>query len=417
MGAVADREGYVGFVGLVGAGASAYAMSRGWRVLGGAGALASLALIYHCYKTYHYRAPLRDFQAMKGLEGKVLNLERIPKELWVEGFGDRRTGWLAGNLGSIVEDSSMKPNVFEAAMDHALGSEDALAQNFETIRKTLDHGHPYYPAYMRAIVTQLLESDDPFEYLDGELLGYATEAQKSASAKKHEEAIKSDLSIFWRAVLAYQHCPDLKGKAKEIIGEMDLSGAASRFHFGADAFAVLRELEMLTADVCWELYGVESEKGIDQWANAIHYFELETKEDTKLHLFWKAKASSCSLQPNLTLAFALATKDELFAAVLKKYPDFITAAADGVDCPELWEKLKDGELFNEVFAKFASDRNVTRNELGNHLLDPDFFAAVIDEAAETNEHWAEAMRTAKDNASDEVVGRLSEAQESYLGEQ
>jgi len=365
---VADKEKSVGFLGLVGVGVAAYAFNRGWRKLGGAGALASLAVIGHCYRTYHYRAPLHCFRDGEDVEAKVEALKDLPKDLLVEAFGDRRTGWLAKNLSSIVEDSWMRPTEFEAAMDHVLGSKDALAQNFETIRKTL-HGHRHYPAYMSALVTKLLKGNDPFAYLDGELLDYATEAQKSAFAPKHEEAIESDLSIFWRAVLAYQHCPDLKDKAKEIIDEMDLSEAASCFHFGADAFAVLRELKILTADFCFELYGAETEKGIDRWAAAIHYFELTTEKENKLKLFWN------SPRLNLTLAFALATKDELFAAVLKECPGFITAAADEVDCPELWDKLKDGELFNEVFAKFASDPYVTRNELGKHLLDPDFKSA------------------------------------------
>lgn len=94
---VADKEKSVGFLGLVGVGVAAYAFNRGWRKLGGAGVAASLVVIGHCYNTYAYRKPLYDFRAEKGLEGKVLNLGFLPKELSVEAFGDRKSGWLADN--------------------------------------------------------------------------------------------------------------------------------------------------------------------------------------------------------------------------------------------------------------------------------------------------------------------------------
>lgn len=317
----------------------------------------------------------------------------------------------------------MRPNEFEAAMDHVLGLEDALAQNFETIRKTLDHGHADYPAYMSALVTKLLKGNDPFVHLDGELLDYATTEQKKTLANGHQKTIVHRLSEFWLMVLVYQHSVNgTGGLAKDYIKKLHLSDDAftdenelkEGFHFGADAFAVLRDLEMLTPELCEALYGATG-TGVDRWAAAIHYFELEENEDDKRNLLLRALDYH---RPNQTLALALATKEELFEAVhLKDDKHFIAIAAGNVECPELWEKLKNRELFNEVFANFASDCSVTRNQLGKHLLDPDFFTAVIDVKAEKNEEWRMAMRVAKYGASDEVVVRLTEAQQSYLGEQ
>ena len=409
---VADKEKSLGFLGVVGVGVAAYAFKRGWRKLSGAGALTSLAVIIRCVQSHLYRAPLRAFRKDAELEAKLKSIQLVPKDLLPEAFGHPEKGWLAENLGGVVDDDKMARNraLFEAVLDHILGSEELIDDNLENVCEHIDRSAKHSPAYLSIIAAKVLATEEPLDYLFAELLDYATDEQKAAFADKHKKTIEKHLDEFWLQVFAYQHCPDLKEQAKGRIESLNLPEDAKKgshwlkesFDFNAAAFNVLNELNMLKADLCQELY--DTREVLDRWAAAYHHFKLTGGELALL------KQACGSLSPNMTLASALAADDEFFAAVMQESPHKVYHAADGVDCPALWSKLRDNpEHFRTAFADYMY-RNWGPNHLGEYLCRPAFFEAVIDPTDPVNSEFGEAMKCASSESSD----KLTEKQREYM---
>ncbi len=147
MFSVADKEKPVGLLGVIGMGVAAYAFSRGWQRLGGVGAVPSLALICLCYKTYAYRASLRQFRQEPTLEGKVQHLSGSPRDLQIEAFGNLNDGWLVKNLQAVVKADSLSSKLFASIVDHLLVSNQLVEDYYIYIYDL--NPHRCDPAYLR----------------------------------------------------------------------------------------------------------------------------------------------------------------------------------------------------------------------------------------------------------------------------